>query len=109
MTARWIVEEPVTIEIDGSTLPDPETGAPLTAVLVSMPAYFADHLAQVLASWTTIGVLVTELSADESRMSETLGLAADAARNRDEASPELLLQYVRDLLAEYPHGTPGTA
>ncbi len=34
-------------------------------------------------------------------MSETLDLAADAARTRDDASPELLLQHVRDLLAEY--------
>lgn len=91
----------MTVEVDGSTLADPETGAPLTAVLVRMPAYFAEHLACVLASWTTIGELVTILSADESRMSETLDLAADAARDHDEASPELLLHRVRDLLAEY--------
>jgi len=100
MTARWMVEGSVIVEIDGSTLPDPETSAPLTAV-VRMPAYFAEHLARVLANWTTIGALVTELSADESRMSETLDLAANAARHRHEASPELLWRRVRDLLAEY--------
>ncbi len=50
MTARWLVEEPVITEVDGSTLPAPETGSQLTAVLVRMPAYFAEHLARVLAS-----------------------------------------------------------
>jgi hypothetical protein len=55
----------------------------------------------VLDAWTTIGELVSKLSYDESRMSEALRLAADAAKERDEASPELLPQRVRDLLAEY--------
>ncbi len=66
-----------------------------------MPAYVAEHLAAVLTSWTTIGELVTKLSADECRMSETLDLAANVARKRDESTPELLLQRVRDLVAEY--------
>ncbi len=101
MTARWAVEDAVTVEVDGTTVPDPDTGRPLTTVLVRMPAYFAEHLARVLAGWTTIGELVSKLSYDESRMSEALSFAADAANERDEASPELLLQRVRDHLAEY--------
>src|SRR6266498_669081 len=35
-----------------------------TTVIVRMPAYFAEHLAPVLASWTTIGELVSKLSYD---------------------------------------------
>jgi len=101
MSARWVAEDPVTVEVDGSTVPDPDTGRPLTTVLVRMPAYFAEHLARVLASWTTIGELFSETSYDESRMSEALSSAVNAANERDEASPELLLQRVRDLIAEY--------
>jgi hypothetical protein len=76
----------------------------LTTVLVRMPAYFAEHLARVLTSWTTIGELVSKLSYDESRMSEALIFAADAANEHDESSPELLLNRVRDLLAEFRMG-----
>jgi hypothetical protein len=101
MNARRVIEDPVTIEVDGSTVLDPEDGKPLTAVLVRMPAYFAEHLAQVLTAWTSIGELIHEWSGDESGLAEGLLFAARAARQRDEASPELLLQRVRDLLAEY--------
>lgn len=78
MTARWVVEDPVAVEVDGSTVPDPDTVRPLTTVLVRMPAYFAEHLAPVLAAWTTIGELISKLSYDESRMSRALQFAAGA-------------------------------
>lgn len=55
----------------------------------------------MLAGWTAIGELISKLSYDESRMSQALTLAANAANERDESSPELLLHRVRDLLAEF--------
>jgi hypothetical protein len=101
LSARWVAEDPVTVEVDRSTLPDPEDGKPLTAVVVRMPAYFAEYLAQVLGAWTDVGELMRDLSADERALAEALRLGAQAARRRDEASHESLLQRMRDLLAEH--------
>jgi hypothetical protein len=79
MSARWVAEDSVTVEVDGSTIPDPDDRAPLTAVVVRMPTYHAEHLAAVFDAWTTIGELVSKLPGDESSMSEALGRAAGAA------------------------------
>jgi hypothetical protein len=97
----WVTEDSVRLEVDGSTVPDPDDGVQLTAVLVRMPAWFAEHLAEVLAAWTAIGEHVREFPGGEQDLATGLRSAVQVARRRDDASPELLRRRMRDLLAEH--------
>jgi len=42
---HWIIEHATVVALDGTTVPDPETGQPRTAIVVRMPAFVAEHLA----------------------------------------------------------------
>jgi hypothetical protein len=101
MSAGRAGQDPVIVEVDDSTVLDPVDDVRLAAVVVRMPAYFAEHLARVLEAWSDIAQRVNQVSADETELAGALSRAARAARERDRASPELLLRGVRDLLAEY--------
>jgi hypothetical protein len=101
MNQQWKPEDPVIVVVDGATLPDPDDGVALTAVTLRMPAYFAEHLAQILTAWTQVSELATALPAGEAPVAEALLDAACVARRRDDASLGLLQRRMRDLVAEY--------
>ena len=81
---HWIIEQATVVELDGSTVPDPETGQPRTAIVVRMPAFVAEHLAATLLAWSRIGqVIVDTWSGDETETASTLLAAAQIARGQD--------------------------
>jgi hypothetical protein len=82
---RRILEQATVVVIDGSTIPDPDTGHPRAAITVQMPAFVAEHLARVLAGWSVIGQVVEESwSGEETDAAFTLDAAARVARGIDD-------------------------
>jgi len=78
---QQIIERATVVVIDGSTMPDPETGQPRPAITVRMPAYVAESWARALAAWSAIGEMVEETwRGDELATVATLQAAADVAR-----------------------------
>ncbi len=59
MSAGQAGQDPLIVEVDGSTVLDPVDDMRLAAVVVRMPAYFAEHLGRVLQSWSDIAQFVT--------------------------------------------------
>src|SRR5881275_1206464 len=68
------------VEIDGSTVPDRETGEPVPAIVVRMPCWRAHGLAQVLREWSAVGLIMEErrASLDEAPLARVLNMAAVA-------------------------------
>jgi len=84
---HWIIEQATVVELDGSTLPDPESGEPRTAIVVRMPAFVAEHLAAALRAWSQVGQLVIDAwSGGETETASTLLAAAQVARRHDDAA-----------------------
>jgi hypothetical protein len=87
------------VEVDGSTLADDDSGQPVPAVILRMPAWRAHALGHVLASWNKAVDLfeaATAVSQDESDLAWALHAASAAAgdrRAREEAQrpPTLVL------------------
>jgi hypothetical protein len=81
---HWIVEQATVVTLDGSTLPDPETGQPRAAIVVKMPAFVAEHLAAALLAWSHVGrVVIDAWSGGETETVSTLLAAAAIARRLD--------------------------
>jgi hypothetical protein len=81
---HWTIEQATVVELDGSTVPDPETGQPRTAIIVRMPAFVAEHLAAVLVAWSQVGQNVVDAwSGEETETASTLQAAAQLARRSD--------------------------
>jgi hypothetical protein len=79
---HWIVEPVTVVTLDGSTVPDPETGQP--RIVMRMPAFGAEHLAAVLVAWSQLGQIVVDAwSGDEIEAASTLLAAAEVARRLD--------------------------
>ncbi|HEV8713811.1 MAG TPA: hypothetical protein VGX03_13415 [Candidatus Binatia bacterium] len=81
---HWIIEQATVVALDGSTLPDPETGQPRTAIVVKMPAFVAEHLAAVLVAWSQLSQIVDAWSGEETETASTLLAAAQVARRQDD-------------------------
>jgi predicted protein tyrosine phosphatase len=82
---HWIIEQATVVALDGSTLPDPETGQPRTAIVVKMPAFVAEHLAAVLVAWSQLSQIVVDAwSGEETETASTLLAAAQVARRQDD-------------------------
>jgi hypothetical protein len=70
-----------TLEIDGSTIIDPETGQPAPAAVLRLPVWRLTELAAALAGWTDAMALFNRPTAqlpDETELSQTLQGAATA-------------------------------
>jgi len=77
---QWIVEDEVTVAVDGSPVWDVDEDRQLPAVVVRMPAHVARHLASLLDDWTTIGhILESCRGADERGLAGVLHEAATVA------------------------------
>lgn len=82
---RQIVEQATVVEVDGSTMPDPETGQPRPVITLRMPAFVAESLAAVLAAWSVIGSVAEESwSGDELATATALNAAAVVARRTED-------------------------
>jgi hypothetical protein len=58
--SRRVLPGGETIEIDGSTVTDPETGQPAPAALLRLPIWRLRELAAALDAWTHTLTLVTD-------------------------------------------------
>ncbi|MEN3358113.1 MAG: hypothetical protein V7637_2095 [Mycobacteriales bacterium] len=77
---QWLVEEEVSVSVDGSRIWNPDRGQPEPAVVIRMPAHYARHLAAVLDDWSTIGrLLESARGAEERELATALHEAARAA------------------------------
>lgn len=86
---QWLVEDDVTIAVDGTRVWDAEEERPLAAVVVRMPPHVARHLAGVLDDWSTISrILESSRGADERDLAGALHQAASAAEALRPAVPE---------------------
>lgn len=57
--SRQVLPGGETIEIDGSTVADPETGRPIPAAVLRLPAWRLRELAAALEAWTATHALLT--------------------------------------------------
>ena len=57
--SRQVLPGGETIEIDGSTVADPETGQPTPAAVLRLPAWRLRELAAALEAWTATHALLT--------------------------------------------------
>ena len=84
---EWLVDDAVTVAVDGSELWDPDEECSVPAVVVRMPSHMARHLAEVLDDWTTVAQLLESArGADERELAGVLheaARAADAQAGRD--------------------------
>ena len=87
--SHWVVEDKVSVAVDGSRVWDAEEERPEPAVVVRMPAHVARHLARVLDDWSTIGrLLESSRGADEHDLAGVLHEAAKVADTLRQAVPE---------------------
>jgi hypothetical protein len=69
------------ITIDGTTIPDPETGEPVPAATLRLPAWRATELSAALTLWTTVHDLVISDAAalpTETALARALATTAEA-------------------------------
>ena len=69
-----------TLTIDGSTIPDPDTGQPVPAATLRLPAWRLRDLATTLTSWTAaVATLVSRYDwpPDETDLCQALTTGAD--------------------------------
>jgi hypothetical protein len=69
-----------TLTIDGTTIPDPDTGQPVPAAPLRLPAWRLRDLATTLTSWTTaVATLVNRYDwpPDETDLCQALTAGAD--------------------------------
>jgi hypothetical protein len=81
-SSRQVLPGGETIEIDGSTVTDPETGQPAPAALLRLPIWRLRELAAALDAWTHTLTLVTSTDVmhlpTEHDLSHALGNSAHA-------------------------------
>jgi hypothetical protein len=88
------------VALDGTTVPDSETGQPRPTIVVRMPAFVAEHLAALLVAWSQLGKIVVDaVSGGETETASTLLVAARVGRRQDDGGPP----------ADLPDGQRGTA
>jgi hypothetical protein len=64
-----------TLTIDGSTIPDPETGQPIPAATLRLPAWRLRDLAGTLSFWSATAAALAS-HADETDLGQVLALGA---------------------------------
>lgn len=72
-----------TLTVDGSTVPDPETGEPVPAAVLRLPAWRAQELSAALQLWSQILTLTSSPAAalpDEQLLATALAELAPALR-----------------------------
>ena len=78
--SEWLVDDGMTVSVDGSQVWDPDERRAVAAVVVRMPSHMAHHLAEVLDDWTTVAQLLESArGADEHELAGALHEAARAA------------------------------
>jgi hypothetical protein len=69
-----------TLTVDGSTVPDPDTGEPVPAATLRLPAWRLRDIATTLSSWTAATALLADRydwPPDETDLSQALADSAD--------------------------------
>jgi hypothetical protein len=90
-TTSWLVEDQVSVSVDGSRVWNDDRGRPEPAVVIRMPAHYARHLAAVLDDWSTIGRLLESARGAEERelataLHEAARVAETTSRSREPGS-----------------------
>jgi hypothetical protein len=76
---RRLLADGGALTVDGSTIPDPETGQPVPAATLRLPAWRLRDLAAALSSWSATVAALTNHHAwppDETELSQALAAGA---------------------------------